>query len=84
MGVAQALDVVANFGGEAAGPEADRTRHRLLHVRVTRQDDVALLLGQRLQRRGHAPGVVGQRFDGIAQVQPQCSQYLVIPRAAGV
>ena len=42
------------------------------------------VLRQRLECLGDAPAVVGQRLDGVAQVQAQRGQHLVVARPAGV
>ena len=76
--VAQCVHVVEDLGGEAARPECDRTRHRLLHVRIAGDHDVALLDGQRLQRRRDAASVVGERLHRVPEVEPERDEHLVV------
>ena len=80
----QALGVVAKFRGEAAGPERHRTRHRLLHVGVARQHRPAFARRERIERVGHRGRARAQLLDGVAQVEAQRREHLVVARAAEV
>ena len=79
---AQARGVVAQLGGEPARPQRDAARHRLLHVCVARQLDIALPVGERIERGGDGLGALRQFLGGIAQVEAQRGEHLVVARAA--
>ena len=81
---AQACSVVAQFGGETARPERDRTRHRLLHVGVARERELALAVGERFERLRDGLRATGDVLGGVAQVEAQRREHLVVARAAKV
>ena len=60
-------------------PEADRRRHRLLHMGVTRQLDVALPIGQPVERLQHAGNADLQFVNRGKQIEAQGCQHLIVP-----
>ena len=82
--MAQASRVVADFCRETAGPQCDRTRHGLLHVRVAGQGDRTLRVSEAVECSGDSARIVSQRLDGIPQVQAQRCEHLVVARPARV
>jgi hypothetical protein len=84
MRVAHPVGVVDELRGKPSRPEPHRTRHCLLHVRVAGQGDLALLDGERLERRGYRMRTVGEFLDRIAQVQAQRREHLIVARTAGM
>jgi hypothetical protein len=77
-----AAGIVAQFGRVAAGPQADRARHRLLHVGVARQRRCALALRQAIERANDGVRAGIELIDRIAQIQPQGGEHLIVARAA--
>ena len=72
-----------NLSGETAGPQRHRARHRLLHVGVAGQRDVAFARRQRVERSGATlPRPPRSSRDRVAQIEPQRGEHLVVARAA--
>jgi hypothetical protein len=82
--VPQPFRIVANFSHESASPRSHRARHRLLHVGVTRQRGIGLAGGEPIKRVNNVLGARAQLFDGVAQVQPNRSQHLIVSRTPQV
>ena len=80
----QAFRIVADLRGEALRPQCHRARHRLLHVRVSRQHDRALAQGERVERIRDLDGAGVQGLRRVAQIQAQRRQHLVVARTAGM
>ncbi len=81
---AQAFGIVANLCGEAARPQLDGARHRLLHVGVAGKRCVPLPLGQPVQSRSDVQGGRRELIDDVTQVEPQRGQHLIVARTPKV
>ena len=80
----ETFGIVANFRGESLRPQRDRARHGLLHMGVAGQRHGAVARGQRFERIRHRRRAAPQFLGGIAQVQAQGGEHLIVARAAGM
>ena len=64
-----------------AGPQRHRARHRLLHVRVSGQWRVAFARAERIERIRDRARSRAELLDGIAQIETDRGQHLVVARA---
>jgi len=78
----QPFGIIAQFGGKPRGPQRNAARHGLLHVRVSGKLLLTLPQCQRIEGIGHGRRPLAQGFRGVAHVQPQGGQHLIVARAA--
>jgi hypothetical protein len=84
LGGGEAVGVVVQLRGEAAGPERNGARHRRLLVGIPRKQRRGFSLPKGVECRGHGESSLAQRLDFVAQVEAQSRQDLVIAGAAQV
>ena len=81
---AKARRIITQFCGKAARPQFHGAWHRLLHVGVARQRQIALARSEPCQRSGDRLGRFGQLQRCVAHVEAQCGQHLIVARTAKV
>jgi hypothetical protein len=76
----QAGDSIGEAFAEGSAPQRNRRRHRMLHVRIPGELDVALSLCQVFDRGQEVFNATRKIERGVAQIQPQSRQHLVVTR----
>src|SRR4029077_2982389 len=75
------LGVVAQLGREAAGPQRDRARHRLLEMGIAGEGGGRLAPPEIVERRGDVPRAARQRGDLVPEIEAEGGEPLVVAQA---